>query len=135
MNGPSTSTALASSASSSTAASSAVPISLETMQRLLDESAYFNLVAVPRDAGTRATIYGPNQTIIGFRADHDLHRFGVTTQPPEVANGIQAANVVGEKIGHCTQRWMLIPDATSTPCRAPSRILLFSIPRVRSALP
>jgi hypothetical protein len=80
------------------------------MQYLLDESAYFNLLSVPHHAGTRAAIYGPNQAVIGFRADHDLHRFVVTTQAPEVANGIQAVNVVGEKIGHCTQRWMLIPD-------------------------
>src|SRR6266403_331105 len=78
-------------------------VSPETIQRLIDRVAGFNLFVRP--AG--GDIAGGNGST-GFVLNETLHRFDVTMQAP-TAQGIQAANILGEAVGKVDIRWYMIP--------------------------
>ena len=80
-------------------------VSPETIQRLIDRVAGFNLFVRP--AG--GDIAGGNGST-GFVLNETLHRFDITMQAP-TAQGIQAANILGEAVGKVDIRWYMIPDA------------------------
>lgn len=84
----------------------------EVLQRLVDQAASFNVFSSPCADAARAAIRlrGVNGDVIGFRVNEDLHRFSVSVQPPTAADGLKAANAVGEKYGTFSHRWMLAPD-------------------------
>jgi hypothetical protein len=82
-----------------------------TVQRLLDEAAYYSLYSLP-DEGTRplampATAGGGT---IGFEQSERLHSFEIDLSPPRPGRGLLAANRIGGRLGAFTSRWMLMPD-------------------------
>ena len=87
-------------------------ISVESMQHLLDQAAYCNLLSIPGTNSSTAVVNAPGNSgsVIGFRINEVLHRFEVTTEPPNRERGVVATSVVGEAIGQSHQRWMPIPQ-------------------------
>lgn len=82
----------------------------EFVQNLLDQAAFFNLLAVPDRDCSNVAIRGGGDGIIGVRLHNTLHRLNVITTPPSANRPITATNIVGQAIGTFTQRWMFVPD-------------------------
>lgn len=81
-------------------------LSPETIQRLIDQVAGFNLYVVPDPDGSAGA--GGNGAS-GFVFTEWLHRFDVTLQQP-TSRGVQATNTFGELVGRVDIRWFPIPD-------------------------
>jgi hypothetical protein len=103
----------------------AAPVSLsraptaEMVQHCVDQAAYFNVFSRPDPADSDATIRKTND-VIGIRINEAVHRFEVTTHRPSATRSLRAANVVGERIGRFSHRWMLAPnDFVGVPDRVP----------------
>src|SRR5262245_27942778 len=77
----------------------------ETIQRLIDQVAGFNLFVVPDGSNSP----GGNGTT-GIVQSETLHRFEVTLQRP-TEQGLQAVNALGEAVGKVEIRWFFIPDS------------------------
>lgn len=82
----------------------------ELIQNLLDQAAFFNLLAVPDREHSQVAIRAGGDGIIGVRLQNTLHRLNVITNPPGTNRPITATNIVGQSIGAFTQRWMFVPD-------------------------
>jgi hypothetical protein len=80
-------------------------VSPETIQRLIDQVAGFNLFVRP-EGGNASGRDGST----GFVLSETLHRFDVTLQPP-TSQGLQATNIFGEAVGKVDIRWFMIPDS------------------------
>jgi hypothetical protein len=103
-------------------------INAETLQRLVDEAAHFNMFSIPDSAGgsdVRIRATGRGDGVIGLRVSETLHRFDVSVQPPAPERPLRARNVVGEAAGRFTHRWMVIPDDfVAAPGREPPPTVL-----------
>jgi hypothetical protein len=85
--------------------------SRELIQSLFDQSAFFNLLAVPDKTAPQPGIRGRGgYEIIGLQLCDYLHRLNVITIPPTEDHPIVPANAVGESIGSLHHRLMLAPD-------------------------
>lgn len=96
------------------------------LQRLIDEVAGFNVMAVPeaRSSGSALRAAGRNG-VIGWQVRESLHRFDIVLDPPSADGGMKAANSVGETAGWLDLRWLLIPrDFLARPDREPPATLL-----------
>jgi hypothetical protein len=83
----------------------------ELIQKLLDQGAFFNLLAAPNHKIAHVSIGGvAGGGIIGVRLHDALHRLSVVTSPPAGDNPIATKNTVGQRIGSFNQRWMFVPD-------------------------
>lgn len=93
----------------------------ETVQRLLDQAAYFNLYSLPEQKISNIEIR-PHSSgeIIGFNIREQLHRFVITMHVPNDSAGVRATNQIGERLGRFTARWLIIPDGfTARPAVEP----------------
>ncbi|HEX6865560.1 MAG TPA: hypothetical protein VF414_22220, partial [Thermoanaerobaculia bacterium] len=96
------------------------------LQRLIDEAAGFNVMAVPeaRPSGSALRAAGRNG-VIGWQVREALHRFDIVLDPPSAGGGIKAANSIGETAGWLDLRWLVIPrDFLARPDREPPATLL-----------
>jgi hypothetical protein len=84
----------------------------ETVQKLLDEAAFFNLFSMPDPECTHAVsgFSGRSGGFVGLRVGEILHRFDITVRPPAAEMGLRAVNQIGEPLGRFDHRWMLVPD-------------------------
>ena len=103
------------------ASGSAPGVSLEVVQRLLDQAVGFNLFAMPDSSPRSANAgYGASGTTIAAK----LHRFKVTLSPPS-SGGVQATNTLGEAVGRLEMQWLVIPNEyLARPDRQPPAIRL-----------
>jgi hypothetical protein len=81
---------------------------LEVVQKLLDQTAYFPLYAVPKRGRTAAISRG--SCCYGIQATEVLHRFRMYMNSPNERHGVKAVNTLGEFVGKAELRWMIIPD-------------------------
>lgn len=103
----------------SPASDSAPGVSLEVIQRLVDQAVGFNLFAIPDQNTGPANAGGLGQVIAG-----KLHRFDVTLSLPS-SSGVQAMNTLGEVVGRLEMQWFVIPDDyLARPDRQPASIQL-----------
>ena len=84
----------------------------EVVESLLDQAAYFNMIAVP-EAGA-APSYPQNAFEIngGFvlQIHNALHRFNSMVSPIQTDSDLQVIQAVGERNGTFTDRWLMSPD-------------------------
>jgi len=106
---------------SATAAASSPPAvdrarERERIQRLVDQAASFNLLAIP-DSSFAPGRNGGNPGTIQQRLT--LHRFDITLDGPS-ESGVRGVNSVGPKVGTLDIQWTLIPyDFQAIPGRQP----------------
>ncbi len=84
----------------------------EIVQRVLDQAACFNMIAVPdpKHSPTLMLARGSSRDIIGMAANENLHRFNAIVQSPTFEKGLTATNCVGEAAGTFSLSWQIIPD-------------------------
>ena len=87
--------------------SSDARVSADAIQRLVDQSAGFNLFVVPDSTRLDGT---DTNGATAFVATAKVHRFEVVLQPPTVG-GVLSTNIFGEAIGTMDIRWFMIPDS------------------------
>lgn len=93
--------------------------SVETLQRLVDQAASFNLFAVPDRHGSGGAIQGSGGGV-GLQASEALHRFDIDLDLPSRERGVRVANVLGERSGRLDLRWMILPhDFRARPDQEP----------------
>ncbi len=82
------------------------------VQHLLDEAAFFNMLAVSDPAAGVSAITAPNRPseVIGWNVHGVLHRLDVQLHPPVDGRGLWARNVVGRQVATFPQRWLLMPE-------------------------
>jgi len=85
-------------------------VSPQVVQSAIDEAAHFNLFSIPDPECPPEAITGPAGQIIGMCVCECLHRFQITVQAPSAREPLIARNIVGERIGRFTHRWLLAPD-------------------------
>lgn len=88
--------------------------SFETVQYLIDKAAYFNLFSVPDNEAAEPLIQAADSSssngIIGFNIREKLLRFQVNLRSLSTGNQLQCDNLIGERVGRSSQRWLLMPD-------------------------
>jgi hypothetical protein len=99
----------------------------ETVQDLLDQAAYFNMLSTPnlstQDPGIHADTN--RSAIIGIHVNEILHQFNIAVERPVAETGLRARNVVGKPAATFSHRWMIIPyDFAALPEREPPPTLL-----------
>lgn len=91
----------------------------ETMQRLVDQAAHFNMFSLPDRNASNVAIQSSGGTI-GWRIQETLHRFEITSQAPTAKAPLKARNRVGEPAARFAHRWLLAPDDfVASPDREP----------------
>src|SRR4051794_40755387 len=87
------------------------PYPAETLQRLIDQAAGFNVFTTPDPNSAGAAQYAPGdpEDPIGFQVSQPLHRFDMHVELPSRGAGVRSANTVGEAVGRLDLRWMMIP--------------------------
>jgi hypothetical protein len=86
-------------------------LSAEQMQNLVDQAANFNLFSRPEPGIFNAPITMPVDPtkVIGIRVQESLHRFRLTTLPPSEGKPLTARNIIGERVGTFSHRWLFAP--------------------------
>jgi len=82
-------------------------LSPETLQRLVDQVAAFNLYISPHTEG--AETISSSGDVIGIRASETMYRFDIDLMHPSSESGVRAVNAVGEPLGRLDLRWLIIP--------------------------
>jgi hypothetical protein len=100
---------------------SASALSAEQIQSLVDQAANFNMFSRPdSEASSPAFISDDSAGIIGANVREALHRFSVVTEPPTRGRALTARNIIGERAGSFTHRWLFAPhDFAGAPDREP----------------
>jgi hypothetical protein len=94
----------------------------ETVQRVVDQAAWFNLFSLPRTGGSDVGVPLPGRpgNGIGFWIDEVLHRFEVALPSPSRESGVRVVQSVGEAVASFRSRWMIVPpDFRALPDREP----------------
>lgn len=97
-------------------------INAESLQRLVDQAAHFNVLSTPAANSGEVAITSPGKqsNVIGFKISETLNRFVISVQHATVKKPFRAGNYVGETIGRFTHRWMLMPnDFVAVPGKEP----------------
>jgi hypothetical protein len=81
----------------------------EFVQHLLDQAAFFNLLAAPDPKRSDVAIR-TGGSIVGVKLRNSLHRLQVITSPPARGRPVTCTNAAGQSIGHFNQRWMFVPE-------------------------
>lgn len=93
-------------------ATQADPAVAAKLQRLLDESAYINVLSVTNPERPPQGVPTPGsrdpQQIIGFRPYEQPHRFAITVESRDGV--LRASNRVGAISTELTMRWLAMPD-------------------------
>jgi hypothetical protein len=98
--------------------------SFETVQYLLDQAAYFNLFSAPDEMSYESLITS-GAGICGLKLNEKLFRFRVNLQSTTLDRRLKYGNLIGESVGKCNQRWLLMPDDfVAMPEREPPQTLL-----------
>src|SRR6185503_16353803 len=87
----------------------------DVVLHLLDQSAYFNLIASPDSENT-------NNRNSDFNINNSLHVFESNAQPPTVNSGMTVRQIFGQAVGAFRSRWRPIPnDFVAGPGREPPK--------------
>jgi hypothetical protein len=96
----------------------------EMVQYLLDQAAYFNLFSAP-DERSYEPLIKAGSGICGLKVNEKLCRFKVNLQSATSDGRLKCDNLIGETVGKCSQRWLLMPDDfVAMPEREPPPTLL-----------
>ncbi len=92
----------------------APPVRPEDLKRLMDQDAIFHFYSIPEKSDVSIAVPDyddvENRTVIGFHFTEMLHRFHVNVSAPTNRAPLASRHHVGENVGACTWRWMLMPD-------------------------
>ena len=87
----------------------------DVVLHLLDQSAYFNLIASPDSENT-------NNRNSDFNINNSLHVFESNAEPPTVNSGMKVRQIFGQAVGAFRSRWLPIPnDFVAGPGREPPK--------------
>jgi hypothetical protein len=80
------------------------------VEQLLNQAAFFNLFSMPDRSGASIGInLGEHAgSAFGFHVLETLHRFDIAMHAP-TSTGLQGTEVMGEPVGRCGSRWMMVP--------------------------
>src|SRR5438445_12953041 len=98
------------------------PPPADLVQHFVDRAAHFNMFSAPEPSGAAPAIIGPGApgAIVGVRVQEVLHRFRVVSDAPTSRSPLRSANIVGERAGAFSHRWLVMPpDFVSSPGREP----------------
>jgi hypothetical protein len=86
----------------------------EDLQALIDQDAVFQFFSLPEKGETSVAIpdydVADSRSVIGFHLSEILHRFNVNVSAPTNRAPLAGRATVGESVGTCSWRWMLMPD-------------------------
>lgn len=89
------------------------PVSAADLQTAIDQDAFFYLYSLPEKGGSSAGIADYDEKggrmIVGFNLSETLHRFDVNVSAPTNRAPLAARFKLGESVGTCTWRWMMMP--------------------------
>ena len=93
----------------------------ETLQRLVDQVAAFNIHVSPGSRRANAiNARGGSSAVIGFGANEVVRRFDIEIALPSAEDGVRALNAACEPLGRVDLCWMMIPhDFMALPGLAP----------------
>ena len=83
------------------------------MQTVINTDALFYFYSLPEPGGSSAGIADYEKgvrNVIGFHLSETLHRFEVTVSAPTNRAPLAARFNLGESVGTCTWRWMMMPE-------------------------
>src|SRR5688572_19216470 len=91
----------------------------DVVLHLLDQSAYFNVIAWPDPENTRSVDSTGNA---GFEINSSLHAFESRPQPPTMSSGMKVRQIFGDPVGAFRSCWLPIPDDfVAAPGREPPK--------------
>ena len=94
----------------------------DTIQRLVDQAASFNLFVMPDSRAPVSVLRSPGQSTgsFGIEGAETIHRFDIDLDLPTSKAGVRAANRVSRPAGRVEFRCLIVPhDFTAMPDREP----------------